>query len=57
LTGLQSLILFHTSIGDAGLLHLKKMSRLRSLSVENTKTTEVGLFELREALPKLVINR
>ncbi len=42
-------------ITDAGLPHLKQLTRLQRLSLMGTKATDVGVQELRKALPKAVI--
>lgn len=42
-------------VTDAGLRHLKKMSRLRRLYLVGTEVTDAGVRELQQALPKVDI--
>jgi hypothetical protein len=51
LKGLQGLNVMQTAITDAGLVHLKEMKGLQTLSLVLTKTTVAGRDDLRKALP------
>jgi hypothetical protein len=44
-------------VTDVGLLHLKNLTRLEELQLENTKVTATGVVELKKALPKVTIVR
>jgi internalin A len=57
LSNLQAMSLGNTNVSDAGLEHLKGLSKLQILDVKNTKVTHAGAQELRKALPKLKISR
>ena len=49
---LTKLHLLNTEVTDAGLEHLKGLSKLRDLSVGDTKVTPGGGKKLQEALPQ-----
>jgi hypothetical protein len=56
LTQLRTLSLVNTNVTDAGLEHLKGLTQLGKLSLYgNSKITDVGLRELRQALPNCKI--
>jgi DNA-directed RNA polymerase subunit RPC12/RpoP len=57
LPSLERVSLDDTAVGDAGLRHLHACSNLKYLSVWRTRVTPAGLQELRDALPKLQVNR
>ena len=42
-------------VGDAGLVHLRKLTRLRTLALYNTGVTVAGVRVLRRALPQAQI--
>ena len=44
-------ILNNTQITDAGLVHLKGLTRLGVLYLENTQITDAGVAKFKEALP------
>ncbi len=47
----------NTPVGDAGLVHLRGLTRLYSLTLNNTQVTDAGVAELQKALPNLAIHR
>jgi len=49
---LQWLVLMDTSITDAGLRHLRALTKLSRLDLEGTRVTEAGVAELQRALPQ-----
>ena len=51
----QFLRLDGTPITDAGLVHLRGLKQLETLSLEKTKVTPEGIKRLRTALPKVRI--
>jgi hypothetical protein len=53
----QFLVLNGTKITDAGLEHVKGMTRLQMLAVVGTQVTDVGMQKLKESLPTLKIGR
>ena len=58
LTKLKTLMLDgNVGVTDAGLLHLHGLSNLRSLNVPRTQVTDVGIANLKAALPKCRIGR
>jgi Leucine-rich repeat (LRR) protein len=57
LTNLESLNLSNNAITDAGLEQLCSLKNLKSLSLEFTQVTDEGVKKLKEALPKLKIDR
>jgi len=52
LHNLDTLILWDTGIGDAGLEHLKPLKHLREVILWNTRVTGEGADGLQAALPK-----
>ena len=56
LRGLQRLYLFGPKVTDNGLAHLRGLPSLELLWLSNTRVTRVGMFNLRMALPKLMIS-
>jgi Leucine-rich repeat (LRR) protein len=57
LANLQILSIVGTQVTDAGLEHLKGLTNLQTLFVYGTKVTDEGVNKLKEALPKLKIER
>lgn len=57
LPALEHLSLDETQVGDVGLRHLHTCSSLKRVSVWRTKVTVAGVQELRDALPKIQVNR
>ena len=52
------LSLTHTAITDAGLVHLKKgLTGLRRVNLKATNVTDIGVRDLQQARPDLVITR
>ena len=49
--------LIHTQVTDAGLVHLKGLTKLGLLDLSDTQVTDAGVAELKKALPKCVIGR
>jgi hypothetical protein len=49
-------MLCDTQIGDAGLEHLKALNNLRFVRLNHTKISDVGLAELKKALPNCRIS-
>ena len=54
LTKLEGLNLDATNVTDAGLVHLKGLTRLKTLLLPR-RVTEVGVGELKHALPSLIV--
>lgn len=54
---LEELSLRDTQITDAGLEHLKGLTRLRALDLQGTKVSGDGIRSLQRALPDCVIIR
>ena len=52
MTKLKKLYLDGTPVADAGLVHLKGLTELETLSMDETQVTEVGVAEPKKALPK-----
>ncbi|MEO2021815.1 MAG: hypothetical protein ABGX05_08295 [Pirellulaceae bacterium] len=52
-----SLSLIGTKITDAGLVHLKRLTKLQRLGLEFTKVTDAGVADLQKALPNCKISR
>ena len=46
-----------TRISDAGLAHLKELTKLSSLDINGSQVTEAGVRDLQQALPSLKIYR
>jgi hypothetical protein len=57
MTQLGMLDLSGTSVSDAGLSNLKGMTRLQWLYISSTQTSAAGDQELKQAMPKLDIQR
>jgi beta-lactamase regulating signal transducer with metallopeptidase domain len=57
LTKLEDLSLSNTRITDAGLVHLKGLERLQRLNLTGTQVTEAGVQQLKQSLPKAIIER
>ena len=55
--GQEVLDLENTKVTDAGLEHLKGLSKLVGLRLEGTKVTDAGVQRLKEALPDCFIRR
>jgi S1-C subfamily serine protease len=53
---LETLQLYQTRIGDAGLEHLTTLKNLKSLDARGTNITERGAEKLKRALPGLAIS-
>ena len=51
-----SLSLIGTTITDAGLVHLKRLTRLQRLVLDFTKVTDAGVADLQKALPNCKIS-
>jgi hypothetical protein len=49
---LETLILWDTAIGDAGLEHLKSLPHLKEIILWNTRVTQQGAAALQTALPE-----
>ena len=47
--------LYNTKVTDAGLVHLKGLSKLQTLVLVDTKATVAGVKKLQAELPKCVI--
>jgi hypothetical protein len=54
MTSLEYLSLENTQVTDAGLEHLKGLTRLRTLVLIRTQVSKAGTEELTRALPGLV---
>jgi hypothetical protein len=52
---LETITLAETAITDAGLAHLRGLTKLQRLSLGGTEVTEAGMNELKRALPGLTI--
>ena len=46
-----------TQVTDAGLVHLRSLSNLTMLSLEDTNVTDAGVAELKKVLPTCQINK
>ena len=46
-----------TQVTDAGLVHLKGLTKLKRLSLQGSQVTRAGVAELKKALPKCSIRR
>ncbi len=46
-----------TQVADAGLVHLKGLTKLKRLSLQGSQVTRAGVAELKKALPKCSIRR
>ena len=53
----EKLNLNGTDITDVGLVHLKRLTRLKRLFIADTHVTDEGVRRLQEALPKCQIKR
>ena len=51
LAGITGLNLSNTKVTDAGLVHLKSMSRLTKLTLTGTPVTDAGVAEAKKWLP------
>jgi hypothetical protein len=51
LKSLEALYLGYTPISDAGLAHLRGLTKLKTLGLQRTKVTDEGVDQLQEALP------
>jgi hypothetical protein len=50
---LEDLNLSSTQITDAGLVHVKGLTRLTKLNLSSTQVTDAGIQQLKQSLPKL----
>ena len=50
-------MLWGNEVSDAGLEHLKGLTKLQSLNLLGTKVTNAGVKNLQQALPKCHIDR
>jgi Leucine-rich repeat (LRR) protein len=57
LSNLRVLSLVGTNITDAGLAHIKGMTNLQEVFLASTKVTDAGIKSLKEALPKVKVDR
>ena len=57
MANLEILSLAGTQVTDAGLEHVKALGNLKTLFVAGTKVSEDGAKKLKEAMPKLTIER
>ena len=57
LTNLQNFSLWAAPVTDAGLVHLQGMTNLKILDLRDTKVTDAGVAELKQALPNCEIKR
>jgi hypothetical protein len=48
---LEYLVLNNTKVTDAGMVHLQKMARLKTLDLSNTKVTDAAAAKLQKSLP------
>ncbi len=55
LTHLREVFLDNTAASDAGLAHLKGLTRLRVLHLAGTQVTDFAVHEVQLALPQLTI--
>jgi hypothetical protein len=46
-----------TAVTDAGLVHLEKLTALRSVLIYETRVTDAGVKRLQQALPAVKIRR
>jgi hypothetical protein len=46
-----------TKVTDAGLVHLRVLTKLQNLNLSNTQVTDAGVAELKGALPNVRIDR
>ncbi len=54
---IEHINLTRTAVSDAGLDHLKHMTKLQLLILNGTKVTHAGIADLKKALPKLQIEK
>jgi hypothetical protein len=45
-----------TQVTDAGLPHLKALTKLSALDLDNTHVTDAGVNKLKRALPRLKLD-
>ena len=57
LTDLHTLNLCRTGITDAGLRHLRQLTKLERLDVKQTDVSELGVQQLEKDLPQCRIRR
>jgi hypothetical protein len=57
LTNLRVLSLVGTNVTDAGLAHIRGLTNLQEVFLASTKVTDAGIKGLKEALPKLKVDR
>ena len=48
--------MYNTKITDAGLVHLKGLTKLVSINLIGTKVTDAGAQDLQKALPRCYIS-
>ena len=46
-----------TQVTDAGLVHLKELTSLEALELDNTQVTDAGVEKLKEVMPGISILR
>ena len=54
---MEHINLSQTAVTDAGIVHLKGMTKLQLLIVNGTKVTDAGIADLKKALPKLEVEK
>jgi hypothetical protein len=57
LISLARLGLNDTRVTDAGLSHLKALTKLKNLSIARSQVTDDGIAELSRSLPGLTVDR
>jgi hypothetical protein len=57
LDGLEFIWLNNTLVTDSGLAKLKGLTRLKTLKLDGTPVTDVGVAEMESAMPGLKVER